>query len=287
MTFHRILLPALAMALAAPASAASVQDLTTLRDAIFPGQCPTDIAISAHEFDGGTLHQLSCGQTAQDSLANFIWESDDGLKPLFFPTAQLSDLGADRPNWGAMELTEFAATAMASSPVVEGNQITLSHRVAPGVGGGVLLHRYDLREGTPILESVSFSYGGVYDVALWPDSARADRLPPVPFTMQGYGEVTVDFGTYQNPLDVVGDLSIYFPAHPEEEGAPRMTVQMTQRSDTLAMEIEEKGWADDSVSGQAYRVLMQHSEAGWRVTGVGKANLCYRGKQRKTAGRCL
>lgn len=286
MTMTRSFFTTLALTIASPALAADDAQLFALRDVLLPGVCTADGATATHPMDGGVLHALPCRSTPRDVLTVFVWESDDGLRPALFPVAQITDPGADARNWSAQEITNFASTALASSPEVEGDRITLSHRVAPGVGNGYLVHRYRMQDGQPVLSRVSYSFARGYETPLWPARDRHDRLPPVPFDIDGHADVTRDLGPFENPLDIVAELGITFPTDPDEEGRTRMTIQMTQNSDALAMQIEERGWADDSVSGQAFRVLMRLLDKGWQVTRIGKVQICARGEVRRTPGRC-
>ncbi len=284
MTVSRILIASMAMATSAQAAETDV--LFALRDAVAPGFCSAEEPPVSYGLTGGTLHEVPCATTAHDTLSVFIWEAEGHLRPLFFPSARVTGPKGDTPNWSAQEVQSFSAEALASSPVIEGDSITLLHRVPPGLGDGYLVHDYMLQDGQPLVTRVSYAFAIGYDVALWPASARPDRLPPVPFDLDGFAEVEVPTGTHAVPWDVLQDLTMFFPAHPEEEGRPRMTVQMTQYGAQLALEVEEKGWADDSVAGQAYRVLIERVEAGWQVARIGKVNLCSRGEARKSAGKC-
>lgn len=286
MFWTRFLFATLSFAAIGPAWAESDAELFELRDRLLPGECAMEGKTAAHSMNWGTLHAVPCRFTPQDVVMVFVWEGGDGLRPVSFPVAELDIPSVDDPDWSLQEVTMFSSTTLASSPVVEGEKITLSHRVAPGLGEGYILHRYRMENGNAVLTRVAFSFAPGYEYALWPANARPDRLPPVPLDLIGYSEMTVDTQIYTNPLEVVAGLKIDFPAHPEEGGFPRMNIQMTQRDGDLAMEIEEKGWADDSVAGQVFRVLMQAVDGGWRVTRMGKANLCVRGDLPKSAQPC-
>ena len=286
---RRAPLALLLAALAAPAGAAEPSDLIAMRDAAAPGECSGEEAAQSQPFSGGTLHAVPCRPTAHDLLSVLVLERDGILQPLFFanPDFQL-DYAAD----GALDWGRARVDGILVSPVVSQFEaddstgtITVSARIAPGVGEGAFVHTYVLEDFGVTLHSAYVSLDGDREIPLWPPAGPGllDEIG-VSHDLEGFTEEPTPDALLDTPLQAAEVLEVFFPS--DEEGRPRLDLSMEQQGDAVALTLLDHGWADDSVAGKAWRVLMAREGSGWRVTGLGSANICWRGSPRVTTGLC-
>ena len=285
-------LPALALclaALSAPAGAAELSELIAMRDAAAPGECALEEAASSQPFSGGTLHAVPCRPTAQDMLSVLILERDGTLQPLFFaqPDFQFQyatdgTLDWANPSWGGVLVSPVVSSFEADDAT---GRITMSAPIAPGLGQGAFVHDYAFDDFGVTLETARVSFDGGREVQLWPPAAPSvlEEIG-VAHSLDGFTKEPTPDTVLASPLDVAQVVSPDFPS--EEEGRPRLEISMEQRGDAVAVTLLDRGWADDSVEGKAWRVLMAREAEGWRVTGLGSANICGRGGARVTTGLC-
>lgn len=97
--------------------------------------------------------------------------------------------------------------------------------------------------------------------------------------LDGYNPV--DLGAWE-PRTAPSAMALVEPlyrAHPEgPEGRPTLTVDMRRdEAGALVIDIEMRGFLDDSVSGAQYRAVVSWSGPGWRLEALGARNICARG----------
>ncbi|MFY0634981.1 MAG: hypothetical protein JXQ91_14305 [Vannielia sp.] len=281
----------LATATAAPLWAADDAALLALRNAVAPGECSGEEPARTQPFSGGTLHALPCRTTAHDSLSVLVLERDGTLQPLFFANPELQfDYTAD----GALDWQAPGFGGISVSPVVSSftaddttGQITISERLAPGLGEGHFTYTHALEDWGMTLHSVAIGFDGGDHIPLWPPTAAEPDLMEelgLAHTLDGFTPEPLPTQTFARPADVAALLASDFPSM--EEGRPRLEIAMEQQGERIAMTLLDHGWADDSQRGKAWRVLMEQDGDAWRVTALGSLNICWRG-QRVKSGLCL
>ena len=118
-----------------------------------------------------------------------------------------------------------------------------------------------------------------------PAMAQAEG-PELTFDLDGFAAIETTTDKAMRPLDLIATLPLTFPTHPDEEGRPAFSAHMIQNGKRLAAQVSETGYADDSVDGVVYRVLMEKSGDGWTMTGLGRMWICRRGDQRYSQTAC-
>lgn len=281
---------ALTAALTLSASAGLAQDVTLemMREVMAPGQCSQPFKSKAHEMPGITVHEVSCRDTAHDMLSVLVAETEDGWLPLYFadPSFQLRSDAEGRlmaPRGGAPVIT---TSGLVSSPVFATgtNRIDLTHRIAPGLGEGHLIHRYVVDEYGPRLIRAELSQDGYPPVSLWPYESSPLNEMGASFDLDGFTVQPTPDWVLSDPSRIADHFELDFPS--VEEGRPRLEVALLQHGDRITANVVNRGWPDDSVSGVAYRVLMEQQGENWAVTGLGRAQVCSRGDKVVTAGSC-
>ncbi|QDC10663.1 hypothetical protein FHY55_16115 [Oceanicola sp. D3] len=274
---------------AAPAGAAGPSDLTALRDAAAPGECTADGPARSQPFAGGTLHAVPCRATAHDQLSVLILEREGTLQPLFFANPDFQfQYAADgaldwrNPQWGGVLVSPVVSTFNADATT---GTITVSSMIAPGLGQGAFVYEHALGDFGVTLERAVASFDSGEEVVLWPPAAPSlmEEIG-LAHSLDGFTEEPAPDTLLTDPLDIAGVIRPDFPS--AEEGRPRLALSFEQRGDRIAANLLDHGWADDSVAGRAWRVLMVRDGAGWRITGLGSANICGRGGARVTTGLC-
>lgn len=280
---------ALLASLAAPAGAAELSELLALRDAAAPGECAGRDAPRSRPFAGGTLHAMPCRPTAHDALSVLLLERDGSLQPLFFANPDFRfDYAADGTlNWGEAQVGGITVSPVVSQFAADDatGTLTVSSRIAPGLGDGAFVSTHVLEDWGVTLHSAMVSLDSGAEFALWP--------PAGPGLMQELGGLAALDGftphptpdaLLARPAEALALLEVHFPT--EEEGRPRMDMALTQSGAQITLTVADHGWADDSVAGRAWRVLMQREGGGWRISGLGSLTICGRGETRLTTGLC-
>ncbi len=115
--------------------------------------------------------------------------------------------------------------------------------------------------------------------------ANASDLP-LAHELKGFAPLPLNLVTTQapSPLSLLEQLTTGFPSN--EEGRPKLDIQMVQDGSRITVNVIETGWPDDSVAGQATRVLMEEIDGQWTITGIGRMRICARGEMRYTSGLC-
>lgn len=277
-------------ALALSAGAGLAQDVTLemIREVMAPGQCSQPFKATAHEMQGMTVHEIACRDTAHDTLRLLVARTEDGWLPLYFADPSF-DLRADAE--GRLRVSRGGApvittSGLVSSPVIRAgsNRIDLTHRIAPGLGEGHLTHSYVVDEYGPRLFRAELSQDGYPPVSVWPGApSPLDELGDS-FDLDGFTVLPTPDWVLNDPRKIAEHFELDFPS--VEEGRPRLEVTLRQRGDRITANVVNRGWPDDSVSGVAYRVLLEQQGESWTVTGLGSANVCSRGRTVVTSGRC-
>lgn len=81
---------------------------------------------------------------------------------------------------------------------------------------------------------------------------------------------------FDTPLAVVENYARYEPGY-EGAGAFDLMSRRSSSPDVFEMLFSVDGYADDSVRGEQWRVLIRRESGGWRVIEAGRRYLCYRG----------
>ncbi|SMX45727.1 hypothetical protein [Pelagimonas varians] len=281
----------------AAAQAADADALFDLRETIAPQECSLPPEIESQPFDAGTLHKIPCRATFSDLVYVMVYDEGGILTPLFFPipgfsfvpTSQTSGRPSHRVKTGRMTVSPLV-----SSPDVQPDfrVISSSQRIAPGSGDGRISHSYQVNDTRPELLDAFVDLDGQDRVWLWmpespyetPKQGALMTELGLSFDLDGFTVLETPALTLEDPKQISSHLNLYFPT--QEEGRPQIETAMQQTGDQIAATILSSGWADDSVSGRAYRVLMQQRGAQWTVTGLGALNVCYRGDARLSQGPC-
>lgn len=276
-----------ALCLGAGASLAEETTLHALRDVMAPS-CTLASDPLAHQMREGTLHEIPCRTTAHDVQSLLVLDTGDRLVPLVFAQPSFDLLGDGkgglRPNRAAVP--DISTLVLASSPVIhaDSNRVDLSHRIAPGLAEGHLVHSYLVDDFGPRLIRAEIRLTGKDPVTLWPVPVSVMAEVGTAFDLDGFDAMQTPDWQVDDPSEVARLLGLDFPS--EEGGRPRLEVEMVQYPQGISVTVVNRGWADDSVSGVAYRVLMVPRDGAWEVTGLGRANICWRGPARVTTRRC-
>lgn len=273
------------------AHSADTDTLMSLRDAIAPQECSLSEDIESQPFGSGTLYQIPCRATIADMLYVMILETETGLTPLFFPLFGTS-LEADPDTGGApfqMQTGRIGVTPIISSPDIRADVRTIStrERIAPGVADGHFSTSYQVNGFGPELLDAYVDIQGQDRMWIWP------IIMPPKDLHQEIG-LSHDLGVFRpldtpqitlvDPKTIATHLDLDFPS--VEEGHPYIDIKIEQEGNSLAANVISAGWADDSVAGEVFRVLMEKHGDLWRVTGLGVLTICGRGDKRLTDGRC-
>lgn len=93
-----------------------------------------------------------------------------------------------------------------------------------------------------------------------------------------------DFAALELPSEAFGDplaaaqhFARYSPETDEDTRAFELTSRASDRPDAYEMLIQAEGYADDSVSGEQWRLVVLRTPEGWRVAEAGVRYKCYRG----------
>ncbi|MFZ7092301.1 hypothetical protein [Primorskyibacter sp. 2E233] len=270
------------------AHAAEDDALLALRDALAPGECSLPGDVISQPFGNGVLHQMPCRTTFADELSVMVFEIDGRLMPLSFAQPSFEfDYGPDELiNWSRPNLGAIHSSPLLSSGFVRPEEMLIesASRIAPGMGEGAFVYRYAVSEWGAALESAAVSLDSG-EVTIWPPQ-RPSILEELglSFDLNGFDVLASPDWSLKTPREIVAMLDVDFPSL--EEGRPRMQVAMEQSGDKVAANVLDFGWADDSVAGQVYRVLMEKRGDEWAVTELGRANVCQRGTPQVTTGRC-
>ena len=91
----------------------------------------------------------------------------------------------------------------------------------------------------------------------------------------------VDLSTWEPRIapSVMALVEPIYRGHPEgPEGRPTLNIDLREGdTDNLVIEIELRGYLDDSVNGEQYRGIVVWSDQGWRLEALGQRNICARG----------
>lgn len=274
---------------ASGAFAQSADRLSDLRDTLAAGPCPDLGPAQAHQVAQGTLHQMRCRNLAMEILDVFALETPDGVRVLQFPTINLrpGTSLAGTADWAKTQMLGILTVPSIPSPVVmaEANVLRSGHRIAPGVGTGHLVSTYRLEESGPVLESVILAEDDGTLRAIWPKPRVASDPRTVADNLDGFGVLDAARFDSGSLFDILAQVQTDFPGL-GEEGQPGLEIDTTRHGTSLAVEVRETGWADDSVSGRATRLLLAQAGDGWSVTQAGTAWICARGDVRLSAGPC-
>ena len=274
-----------------PAQAADPADLYALRDAMVPDTCTSDAVISTHQTETGQIHVIPCAPTAQSRMDMVVMERGGTLIPLTFATPLVTPSRDALGNisWDETTLTGFSATVLVSEPEIaaQASLIRTYSPIPPGLGGGHITDTYRLDPQGPTHESsIAETDAGGYHL-LWPAyPAPAQVDLTLEHNLNGFNVREVPDLSGPTPLAVLDQIDVGFPTDGEEGGRPGLSLELSETGAKIAVNLTESGWADDSVKGQVYRVLMERKGDGWRVTGLGHAWLCYRGEKSVTTDAC-
>jgi hypothetical protein len=226
-----------------------------------------------------------------------VYDEGGILTPLFFPTPGFSFEPAPKTSGRPshrVKTGRMTVSPLVSSPDIQPNfrVISSTQRIAPGIGDGIISHSYQVNDARPELLDAYVDIDGQDRVWLsLPESPyeNANKGPVMTelglsFDLDGFAMLDTPALTLDDPKQISSHLDLFFPT--QEEGRPQIEIAMQQTGDQIAATILSSGWADDSVSGRAYRVLMQQRGAEWTVTGMGALNVCYRGEARLSQGSC-
>ena len=273
------------------AHAATEPELLAIRDAIAQGECVTDAPIRSFQNELGTVHVLPCRMTAFDEVSMLILEHKGALIPMFFPQVQVEPGFDDLGNitWADTTVTGISSSALVTS--IETNEdsvhVRTGSRIPPGLGSGHLSTSYGLTPDGPRLDHSSVELDGPEYYGFWPPKTRS-ATPELTLAhdLVGFNEQeTPDFRA-ATPLAVIDMIETGFPTDGLEGGRPRLDITMSEEGASIAANLIETGWADDSVSGQVFRVLIARDGGEWRLTGLGHAWVCWRGERRVTTDLC-
>ncbi len=285
----KLLVTALALcSLAQTGAAATNQALYEIRDAALPGACDAPMPAVSHAIDQGVLHQVPCRMTAWDGLDVFVLETESGMEVLKFPAVdyRVQNAPSGLPDWSNATITGIRNVQQLSSAHVstQASIIRSASRVPPGLGSGQIDTVYRLEASGPVLESVTYitDAGVLHPIWPQPDSGSAQ---PVPYDLQGFNPVEQPQAAAGRVFDVLDKLDLGLDA-PLAEGRPALRVTATGQGTRLAIDVEETGWADDSVDGQVHRLLLSSDGQLWRVMQIGQAWICARGTERVRAAPC-
>lgn len=277
-----------ALTLGPGASNAEEVSLHLLRDVMAQGHCTLPFDPVAHEMPDLTVHEIPCRTTAHDVLSLLVAETAAGWMPLYFaqPSFDLRTDAEGRLFPVRDGQPTISTLALVSSPVIraEANRVDLTHRIAPGLADAHLKHSYIVDEFGPQLTEAEVHQTGQAPLTLWPREPSVLEELGASFDLEGFEVQPTPDWVMSDPSQIATHLALDFPS--VEEGRPRLEITLQQRGAQLTANVVNRGWADDSVSGVAYRVLMEQKGETWAVTGLGRANVCYRGPEVVTDGRC-
>ncbi|WGW05017.1 hypothetical protein [Tropicibacter oceani] len=284
-------LAVLALSVGAKAGAADQAALFALRDALAPGECTMTQGLTSQPFGDGVLHRVPCRMGFADQLSVMILERGGALVPLLFtePTFDFDYGPDDQIDWAHPRIGDVFSSALISSAQVQPMTGTIesSTRIAPGVGEGAFVYRYEISEWGAVLTEAALVLDSGQQIALWPPRPPSilDELG-LAHDLQGFEAQQTPDWTLPDPGGIVALLALGFPSQDQAEGRPRLLLEMAQEGTRIAANVLETGWADDSVAGQVFRVLLEQAGDGWVVTGLGRATVCWRGSPRVTTGAC-
>ena len=276
---------------ASGASAATLEELQSVRDAALAGECSELTRFQTHQVEHGELYQLPCRTTATGQMDVFVQKTSRGLELLDFPELRYRPVMAKNglPDWSrAVFLGVTTVTQILDAHVaVEANLIRANVRLTPGAGSGRIETTYRLEESGPLLERTDFISDEGYYTAIWPKPQPRPQpaLSRVEFSVDELTRQPVDTLRPGTLIQIVEQLELPFP-EAEPEGAPNLVINASQYDDKLAVELRETGWADDSVSGQLTRLLLHQRGPDWVVEDMGTAWLCARGERRVSTTPC-
>ncbi len=284
---------------AVAAQAAEDDALRVLRSAIAPSECSDKADIISQSFGEGQLHQISCRATFADLVYVMVYEVDGDLTPLFFPTHEFT-LEPDTKTGGKpyrVHRGRIVATPLVTSPEIHAGfrVISTRQRIAPGIADGQISHSYQINHAGPELLDAYVDIETEERIWLWPPQDPADQSAGASlleqlgadYELEGFAPLDTPALTLKDPREIAEHLDLDFPnTQAGEEGRARIEIAMHQLGTKVSATILSRGWADDSVEGRAFRVLMEQRGDVWAVTALGAANLCYRGETRVSQSNC-
>lgn len=98
--------------------------------------------------------------------------------------------------------------------------------------------------------------------------------------LAGYKPVDLSTWEQRTAASAMALIEPLYRGHPEAaEGRPTLKIDLRRDSgDGIVVDIEMRGYLDDSVAGEDYRALIQWTEEGWRLDALGVRYICYRGE---------
>lgn len=110
-------------------------------------------------------------------------------------------------------------------------------------------------------------------------TAPPPSAPATPMWMPAahlYDEVAVPDTTFDAPLAAVQHFARY---NPGADGPTKMDLISLNHGgpDSLVMYFFVDGYADDSVAGEQWRIVLDRAPGGWRVSMAGRQVKCHRG----------
>ena len=107
-----------------------------------------------------------------------------------------------------------------------------------------------------------------------PGLAEVSPATPVADDFAPLSTPTMSFGS---PLSAAQYFARFEPE--TDEGAPSLdlTVRTSDGESEYVMIVSSEGYADDSVRGEQWRIVVTRIEGGWKVTEAGRRFKCWRG----------
>lgn len=97
--------------------------------------------------------------------------------------------------------------------------------------------------------------------------------------LDGYRPVDLSGWQSRVASSALGTLEPLYRNHPEMlEGRPTMTLNLKKGDDgNLIIDLEMRGYLDDSVEGEQYRAHVTQGQNGWELLDLGVRYICARG----------
>ena len=277
------------MAMTNSINAATFEEVRGFRDAVLADQCSEVGSMQSHDLAVGKVHQIGCRDLPMGQMQVFVRETEAGLELMRFPGIQYRP-GKDQI--GQVDWAQVQYLGLESTPQVGAGQVMAeagifrnSLPVAAGLGGGRIDATYRFEASGPVLERLEFVSDTGDFHPIWPQPDADEIHRRVPNSVSGFDTDAPSRPDTGSLFEILGQLEIGFP-ETVPEGRPNLTIEAAQYGDRLAVEVQETGWADDSVSGRAVRLLLDREGERWAVSDMGRAWICYRGEVRFSAGPC-
>lgn len=107
------------------------------------------------------------------------------------------------------------------------------------------------------------------------DAAPVSGPPPLP-PASAFSPLAPAPATFDSPLAAADYYARYKPEF-EGGGSFDLISRRVTASDALELVFAAEGYADDSVNGEQWRIILGRAGEGWRVTEAGRRFKCYRG----------